>query len=71
MDWRRAVLDASGGLEVGSHTSIGLNVVLWTHTGILTNITMSNEKESSLIMRSKRALVKVVSLVDHLLFIMG
>ena len=43
-----AVLDASGGLEVGSHTSIGLNVMIWTHTSFLTNITMSNEKGKQL-----------------------
>jgi len=53
-----AVLDASGGLEVGSHTSIGLNVMIWSHTSFLTNITMSNEKESSLIVRSKTTIGK-------------
>lgn len=48
-----AVLDASGGLEIGSHTSIGLNVMIWSHTSFLTNLTMNNEKGSSLIARAK------------------
>lgn len=48
-----AVLDASGGLEIGSHTSIGLNVMIWSHTSFLTNLTMSNENNSSLIARAK------------------
>lgn len=48
-----AVLDASGGLEVGSHTSIGLNVMIWSHTSFLTNLTMSNENASPLIARAK------------------
>jgi acetyltransferase-like isoleucine patch superfamily enzyme len=46
-----AVLDASGGLEIGSHTSIGLSVFVWTHSSYKTNITMSNYPESSLIER--------------------
>ena len=48
-----AVLDASGGLEIGSHTSIGLNVMIWSHTSFLTNLAMSNEPGSSLIARAK------------------
>lgn len=48
-----AVLDASGGLEIGSHTSIGLSVFVWSHSSHLTNLSMSNESGSSLIQRSK------------------
>lgn len=48
-----AVLDASGGLEIGSHTSIGLNVMIWSHTSFLTNLTMNNEPGSDLIARAK------------------
>lgn len=48
-----AVLDASGGLEIGSHTSIGLNVMIWSHTSFLTNLVMNNEKGSKLIARAK------------------
>lgn len=48
-----AVLDASGGLEIGSHTSIGLSVYLWSHTSPLTNLTMSNHSGSPLIERKR------------------
>lgn len=53
-----AVLDASGGLEIGSHTSIGLNVMIWSHTSFLTNLTMSNESQSPLIARAKTVIGK-------------
>lgn len=46
-----AILDASGGLEIGSHTSIGLSVFVWTHSSHLTNLSMRNEMASSLIQR--------------------
>jgi acetyltransferase-like isoleucine patch superfamily enzyme len=48
-----AVLDASGGLEIGDHTSIGLNVMIWSHTSFLANITMDNRIGSPLIARDK------------------
>jgi acetyltransferase-like isoleucine patch superfamily enzyme len=47
----QAILDASGGLEIGSHTSIGLSVYLWSHTSVLTNLTMENFSGSPLIER--------------------
>lgn len=53
-----AVLDASGGLEIGSHTSIGLNVMIWSHTSFLTNLTMANESGSPLIARAKTTIGK-------------
>jgi acetyltransferase-like isoleucine patch superfamily enzyme len=48
-----AVLDASGGLEIGSHTSIGLSVMIWSHTSFLANLTMNNKIGSELIARAK------------------
>lgn len=48
-----AVLDASGGLEIGSHTSIGLSVFVWSHTSFLANLTMDNRIGSPLIARKK------------------
>jgi len=33
-----AILDASGGLKIGSHTSIGLSVFIWTHSSHLANL---------------------------------
>jgi acetyltransferase-like isoleucine patch superfamily enzyme len=38
-----AVLDASGGLTIGAHTSIGVNVMVWTHSTALANLGMRNE----------------------------
>ena len=48
-----ALLDASGGLEIGSHTSIGFNVMLATHTSFMTNIMMDNVPGSKYIERTK------------------
>jgi acetyltransferase-like isoleucine patch superfamily enzyme len=48
-----AVLDASGGLEIGDHTSIGLSVFIWSHTSWLENVAMQNYSGSPLIKRTK------------------
>ncbi len=48
-----AILDASGGLEIGDHTSIGLSVFIWTHTSHLANLAMNNITNSPLIRRRK------------------
>ncbi len=47
-----AILDASGGLSIGDHTSIGLNVFIWSHTSYLTNLTFNNIMDSPLIERT-------------------
>ena len=47
-----AKLDASGGLTIGDHTSIGLDVFLWSHTSFLTNLCKSNSSGSPLIKRA-------------------
>ena len=46
-----AVLDASGGLEIGEHTSIGLNTLIFTHSSWLANMTLQNHSGSDLIER--------------------
>ncbi len=53
-----AVLDASGELEIGSHTSIGLNVMIWSHTSFLSNLTLENKPNSNLIARAKTTIGK-------------
>ena len=53
-----AVLDASGGLEIGEHTSIGLNVMIWSHTSFLANLTMNNINGNPLIARKKTKIGK-------------
>lgn len=55
-----AVLDASGGLEIGDHTSIGLSVFLWSHTSQLTNLTLENQSGSPLIERKATKIGKGV-----------
>jgi acetyltransferase-like isoleucine patch superfamily enzyme len=42
-----ALLDASGGLEIGSHVSIGLSVFVWTHESYRLNIKGKNTREYS------------------------
>lgn len=48
-----AILDASGGLEIGSNTSIGLGVFVWSHAGHLSNLSGENKIGSSKIIRKK------------------
>lgn len=47
-----AKLDASGGLSIGSFTSIGAGTYIWTHASPLTNILRRNEPGSPLIRRA-------------------
>lgn len=46
-----ATLDASGGLEIGEHTSIGLNTLVFTHSSWLANMALENHSGSDLIER--------------------
>ena len=53
-----AILDASGGLKIGDHTSIGLYVLVWSHTSYLTNVTLNNIMGSPLIERKPTSIGK-------------
>lgn len=46
-----AILDASGGLEIGNHVSVGLSVFIWSHNSYLANLAMDNKIGSELITR--------------------
>lgn len=46
-----AVLDASGGLSIGEHTSIGLNTLVFSHSSWLANMALENYSGSDLIER--------------------
>lgn len=46
-----AILDASGGLEIGCHTSIGLSVFIWSHSSHLANLEKKNVINSKLIQK--------------------
>ncbi len=37
------VLDASGGLTIGSHTTFAVGALVWTHSSSLSNIMMNNQ----------------------------
>ena len=41
-----AILDASGGLEIGANTSVGLTVFLWSHDSHKLNLEGDNTKEN-------------------------
>jgi acetyltransferase-like isoleucine patch superfamily enzyme len=60
-----AVLDASGGLEIGDHTSIGLSVYIWSHTSFLANLTLNNIIGNPLIARAKTTIGKGCFIAGH------
>jgi len=43
-----AIIDASGGLEIGDHTTIASSVFVWTHSSHLANINMANYPSSNM-----------------------
>jgi acetyltransferase-like isoleucine patch superfamily enzyme len=45
------VLDASGGLEVGSHTTFAVGALVWSHSSVLSNIMMDNAIDNQWIVR--------------------
>lgn len=51
-----AMLDASGGLEVGDHTTIGASALVWSHTSVLASLAMDNRIGSPLIARRKTSI---------------
>lgn len=36
------VIDASGGLQIGSHTTLGVGALVWTHSSVLSNLELDN-----------------------------
>lgn len=60
-----AVLDASGGLTIGEHTSIGLYVLVWSHTSYLANVTFNNFIGSPLIERKPTKIGKGCFIAGH------
>ena len=36
-----AIIDASGGLEIGNHTTIGVNACIWTHSTVYSTLSLS------------------------------
>lgn len=46
-----AIVDASGGLEIGAHVTIGCGVYVWSHHSVLSSLLMSNQIGSPYIVR--------------------
>jgi acetyltransferase-like isoleucine patch superfamily enzyme len=46
-------VDASGGLEIGSHTTLGTGCCIWSHTSVLSNLMMDNTPGNNFISRRK------------------
>lgn len=38
-----AIVDASGGLSIGSHTTIAASVLVWSHTSVMSNLMSNNQ----------------------------
>lgn len=63
-----AILDASGGLEIGDNTQIGLGVFIWTHDSFKSAIMGKNTKtDKKGIVRKKTKIEAIVLLVDLVL----
>lgn len=46
-----AYLDASGGLTIGDHSTIGVGVYVWTHTSVLANLMHANSAGGAHVIR--------------------
>ena len=47
------ILDASGGLEIGDHTTLGSGSYIWSHSSVMSNILMDNRSGNPYIVRSR------------------
>ena len=48
-----AIVDASGGLTIGDHTTIATGVFVWSHTSVLSNLMGANQPGNPYIRRSR------------------
>jgi acetyltransferase-like isoleucine patch superfamily enzyme len=44
-------LDASGGLQIGAHTTIAVGALVWTHSSVLANLELDNRSGNPWIVR--------------------
>ena len=58
-------LDASGGLAIGDHATIGVGVYVWTHTSALANLLHANEPGGAHVIRRQTAIGKGCYIVGH------
>ncbi len=45
------VLDASGGLQIGAHTTFAVGALVWTHSSVLANLELDNRSGNPWIVR--------------------
>lgn len=60
-----AYLDASGGLAIGDHATIGVGVYVWTHTSALANLVHANRPGGEHVIRRPTVIGKGCYLVGH------
>lgn len=60
-----AYLDASGGLTIGDHATIGVGVYVWTHTSILANLLRENKPGGAQVIRRPTVIGKGCYIVGH------
>lgn len=60
-----AYLDASGGLTIGDHATIGVGVYVWTHTSALANLLHANEPGGAHVIRRPTVIGRGCYIVGH------
>ena len=60
-----AYLDASGGLTIGDHATIGVGVYVWTHTSVLANLVHANHPGGAQVIRRPTTIGKGCYIVGH------
>jgi acetyltransferase-like isoleucine patch superfamily enzyme len=60
-----AYLDASGGLTIGDHATIGVGVYVWTHTSILANLLRENKPGGAQVIRRPTVIGNGCYIVGH------
>jgi acetyltransferase-like isoleucine patch superfamily enzyme len=60
-----AYLDASGGLTIGDHATIGVGVYVWTHTSVLANLKQANAPGGAQVIRRPTLIGPRCYIVGH------
>lgn len=60
-----AYIDASGGLTIGDHSTIGVGVYVWTHTSVLANLMLANHPGGEQVIRRPTRIGRGCYIVGH------
>ena len=60
-----AYIDASGGLSIGAHSTIGVGVYVWTHTSVLANLLDANRPGGAHVIRRPTSIGASCYIVGH------